>query len=185
MAETNDHILCCTSPQAILFHESLVLAFLSALEKIGTREMPMYIFGLKLLALLHMHNPGTYQPHPITDPMLEHTLITAITHQNISGWENFLKGYISHYWQQLQMAGHTMDPQSLKVWEQSLTTIALSVITNPSGITEIKLFTGRHGLTQGRSYANGLSDKPQRYTGALQNSTHASLLYERSHIKIA
>ncbi len=100
--------------------------FLSDLEKIGTDKMLLYIFGFKLSALFHITNPTTHQPRPITNPRYKHTMVTAINHQNILGLKNFLKGYISNYWQILQVAHHNMGPESWKSWEQSLTTLSLT-----------------------------------------------------------
>jgi hypothetical protein len=128
MVETADHILICQSSLAITYRETLLTSFLSDLEKsgTGTDELLLYIFSAKLSTLFQITIPTTYQSHPINDPMIIQIMVAAVNHQNILGRENFLKGYVSHSWHLLQEAHQNMDSQSLKAWEQSLTTLAIT-----------------------------------------------------------
>jgi hypothetical protein len=93
--ETSTHILVCPCPQATSSRKTILVSLLKALEDIGSDPIILYIFGYKLSITLHIPNISWHQPRLLFDPQFRHSVLTAVQHQNIVGWDNFLKGFSS------------------------------------------------------------------------------------------
>ena len=126
--ETCDHIFNCPHPLAIESHHVALHTFLSSLVTIGT---PLYIistFEYKLSNVLHL---AFNQKYSITFSIPQYTkncLMEAIKHQNILGWDNFLRGFTSIYWTDLVLLAHH-DDKELKphqLWAEKLVSFILS-----------------------------------------------------------
>jgi hypothetical protein len=64
---------------------------------------------------------------PIHNGMMAH-LMLAIWHQNISGWDNFLRGYTSTYWMHLYQEAHLGNTTSMNTqWDVKLVAVAISL----------------------------------------------------------
>jgi len=105
--ETPNHVRICSAPAAIHGRKLLLDQYLASLVSLGT---PIYIiatFKLKLsstLGIPFLHKYKVTTPIPL--PSYK-TLILAICHQNIVGWSNFLRGYISSFWEVAYNTAHS------------------------------------------------------------------------------
>lgn len=102
--ETNDHILICTAPDATQCWTRLLNDFIRALSNLGT---PIYIlttFHYKLSILLNLHYDHAFSPSTTLSYESKALLMSAIRHQNILGWDSFLRGFTSI--RQLQIIPH-------------------------------------------------------------------------------
>jgi len=95
--ETSDHVYKCSQPQAVSNRSSFLKEYLSHLLLLNT---PMYIISTlqyKLSLSLEIPFITTFQIQNNIPPETRRHLISAIQHQNIIGWDNFLRGYMSLY----------------------------------------------------------------------------------------
>lgn len=105
--ETSNHVQTCPAPAVITGCSLSLDHFLTYLVSLGT---PIYIiatFKLKLsstLGIPFLHKYKVTTPIPL--PSYK-TLILAIRHQNIVGWSNFLRGYISSFWEIAYNTAHS------------------------------------------------------------------------------
>jgi hypothetical protein len=58
------------------------------------------VLQLKFIPTQHISSPSP--------PYIYQLLLSSIHHQNIIGWQNFLKGYISIYWMSVYQASTTI-----------------------------------------------------------------------------
>lgn len=126
--ETCDDVRQCPNPQAIQNRRSFLQSFLLSLLSIGP---PLYIlvsFENKLSLTLDIpFIPEFQNTLPIHNGMMAH-LMLAIWHQNISGWDNFLRGYTSTYWMHLYQEAHLGNTTSMNAqWDVKLVAVAISL----------------------------------------------------------
>jgi hypothetical protein len=92
--ETVDHIHTCSHPPAIHCHRTILQTFLSSLSKLWTPPQLITVFCRKLSQVLELPRPDHIEKHEHFPP----SLVLAIQHQIIIGWDLFIKGYTSSYW---------------------------------------------------------------------------------------
>jgi len=119
--ETSEHVYQCPQTQAISNRKSFLENFLSHLLSLKT---PIYILctleyklsiALDIPFLPKFHNQEAILPD--TKPLL----MTAIRHQNIIGWDNFIRGYTSIYWVYIFEHSHSHDIVcTSQTWDRSL-----------------------------------------------------------------
>jgi hypothetical protein len=119
--KTSEHVYQCPQAQAISNHRSFLENFLSHLLSLKT---PIYILctmeyklsiALDIPFLPKFHNQEEIPSD--TKPLL----MTAIRHQNIIGWDNFIWGYTSIYWVYIFQHSHSHDiVHTSQTWDRSL-----------------------------------------------------------------
>jgi hypothetical protein len=92
--ETVYHIHTCSHPPAIHCHHTILQTFLSSLSKLWTPPQLITVFHGKLSQVLELTRPDHKEKHEHFPP----SLVLAIQHQIIIGWDLFIKGYTSSYW---------------------------------------------------------------------------------------
>lgn len=127
MVETRDHVFCCPSPSACDNRLSLLKQFLRVVLNIGTPVFVISTLAYKLMLTLHL--PISKSSTRCESLDSETILWLAIQHQNIIGWDNFLRGYISQYWASLHQLSHPDSPprQVVQNWN-----VQLSIMWYPS-----------------------------------------------------
>jgi hypothetical protein len=93
--EDADHILTCQDATAQKERSDILY---DALHKLSEGDMPTNIaveLECHLCQTLHIPSLQYYKSNEETDRT---QVRTAVTHQNIIGWENALRGYVSSYW---------------------------------------------------------------------------------------
>jgi hypothetical protein len=96
--ETRTHVFLCENETATLQHSQHLSRFLSDLQKVKTPTHLLATFEYKLSLYLQIPYHQRHQPSYTLPPKEHSTLLTAIRHQNILGWDNFMRGYISNLW---------------------------------------------------------------------------------------
>jgi len=97
--ETSNHVHQCPYPEAVSRRTSALLYFLSSLIKIGTPVYIVHVFEYKLSIVLDLPFSKVYNISSEIPQSTYILLLDAIRHQNILGWDQFLCGYTSIYWQ--------------------------------------------------------------------------------------
>jgi len=97
--ETSNHVHQCPYPEAVSRRTSALLYFLSSLIKIGTPVYIAHVFEYKLSIVLDLPFSKVYNISSEIPQSTYILLLDAIRHQNILGWDQFLCGYTSIYWQ--------------------------------------------------------------------------------------
>jgi hypothetical protein len=69
----------------------------------GAPTFPLSTFEYKLSLTLNIPCGHDYQCSSAISKPLKQNLMRAICHQNIIGWNAFLKGYTSQYWTEIYM----------------------------------------------------------------------------------
>jgi hypothetical protein len=124
--ETSSHVFKCQATQAIqqcLLH---LTAFLTALNKLKTPVQIVTTLQYKLSLLLDIPFEQTYFTTMQSSTSHHYALIQAICHQNIVGWNNFMRGYISTYWADYISIPH---PKFVTNWDISLISHILTLTT--------------------------------------------------------
>jgi len=99
--ENSDHVLTCGDPRAVAQCSTLLQSTLQDLLKIGTPIQIVTVLEYKLSLVLNIPYKYNFQPASTLPPPHHSTLLTAICHQNLIGWDCFLKGYTSIFWNTL------------------------------------------------------------------------------------
>jgi len=105
--ETPSHVRICSAPAAISGRALLLEHYLAYLVSLGT---PIYIiatFELKLSSTLDIPFVNKYKVTTPLQMLVHQKLFLAIRHQNIVGWTNFLRGYISTFWETAYNSAHS------------------------------------------------------------------------------
>jgi len=104
--ETFDHVFVCPDTQAIESRRTALYSFLSMMTNIGT---PIYVLTTIEYKLSILFSIEFIPKYSIASPLPLHVknrLIEAIRHQNILGWDNFICGYSSRYWDNMVRSAH-------------------------------------------------------------------------------
>ncbi len=112
--ETADHILTCGTNDAIKHRQTALYETLTNLVKINTS---IHILSTLEEILAETLNITSLQKYKSTQPLDTHcqrSLNTARQNQNIIGWNNFLRGYISKYWANTQELSWHGSPPTAK-----------------------------------------------------------------------
>lgn len=99
--ETSAHILTCGDLQAIDQRFSLLQSSLQELLKISTPIQIVTVSEYKISLVLNIPYKKNFQLASALSQPHHSILITAIRHQNLIGWDCFLKGYTSTLWSTL------------------------------------------------------------------------------------
>jgi hypothetical protein len=101
--EAHDHIREGSDEKAVLFRKEQLHTFLTALEHAHTA--PFLITAIEYKLSLALSIP--YLPKHELREQLSHdthrSLMSAICHQNVLGWDMFLKKFTSIYWAKIQL----------------------------------------------------------------------------------
>jgi hypothetical protein len=128
--KTSSHVMICPHKSAVEQRIEGLHKFLSNLLSIHT---PVYLIStLEYKLSLTLQVPFVHHylnSYPIS-PDIHLTLLTAICHQNELGWDLFLRGFISHYWNEVYIQAHSSSPSSspVQLWDQKLVEGSLKLI---------------------------------------------------------
>ncbi len=112
--ETPDHILECTNKEAITARKKLLYEALETLEGINTGEHILSALEKNLARTMKVPQENRYRQNHAS-PNNNTTLLTkALHHQNLVGWRQALRGYISRYWIDLQSTENTSKKNNKK-----------------------------------------------------------------------
>ncbi len=94
--EDTSHIYQCQDVNSVTSREEILYKALSMLEKHNTSHMILHTFESHLTDLFKIKKKNKFkQEH---EPSYEEPTAVATRHQNILGWDNFIRGYISKKW---------------------------------------------------------------------------------------
>jgi hypothetical protein len=125
--EDADHILCCGDGEAKCHRQSALYKMLHKLVQHNTSIHVLNILEDALTQALNIASLHKYNPiHPLTD---NRDLKTALQSQNLIGWTNFLRGFISRHWSKIQRISQSQSTGNKRrsQWDQILTAGALDL----------------------------------------------------------
>jgi len=96
--ETPSHVFYCPNLEAKTFRTQALSLFLSSLTKNKTSIHIIQVLECKLPQFLKLDYMDQFLPLSTLDLTAYSTLLSAVWHQNIIGWQLFIKGYTSDYW---------------------------------------------------------------------------------------
>ena len=96
--ETALHIHQCSYPTAIMYRRDKLERYLKALAQCNTPVHILITLEHKLLLTQELPYSQHYQCATSLTSVHKNILIASIRHQNVLGWDSFLKGFISSYW---------------------------------------------------------------------------------------
>lgn len=97
--ETAQHILQCDHEQSIQSRSNRLYATIKAMNDLHSDQAILSTFENKLAAALHITSQNKYNAPNTIQPQVT----KALHHQNIIGWENILRGYVSNFWTTAQL----------------------------------------------------------------------------------
>jgi hypothetical protein len=115
--ETASHVFKCHAPQAIQQCSSHLATFLSSLIKLKIPVQVIATLEYKLSLFFALPFEQTYFATTEASTSHHYDLLIAIRHQNLTGWDNFMRGYISTYWLAYI---HLLHPNIPPTWEISI-----------------------------------------------------------------
>jgi hypothetical protein len=107
--ETSDHIYKGSQSQAMANRQSFLYKFLSTLLSAKTPIHVLSTFEYKLSITLDIQFLPSFHVQNEIPSLTKTLLMSAIRHQNIIGWDNFLRGYTSSNWTYVFQQSHTCD----------------------------------------------------------------------------
>jgi hypothetical protein len=113
--ETSEHVLTCSPLVAVTRRSEFFHGFLSSFITFGTLIYIIATFELKLSTTFDSPYSQSYHIDGIIPTENQARLLTALRHQNIIGWHNFLRGYIFIYWEELYYLAHESSSTSRNV----------------------------------------------------------------------
>jgi hypothetical protein len=126
--ETATHIMCCSENAATTKRQEILYKMLQKLVNSNTSIYILSRLEQELTALLHITSLNRYNPPSDCPPKLNDCIQKAVCNQNIIGWANFLKGYISQYWITAQHSASSTVPVNEKQrWSSVISTFALDL----------------------------------------------------------
>jgi len=179
--ETVDHIHICAHPWATQCCQTLLHSFLESISKIHT---PMQI--------LHVLHNKPSQVFELPDTKYKHlnmphrpTLILAIKHQNIIGWDLFFKGYTSTYWIHVynDLMQHAKNHIILRIGTSNLLVLPSHCIKT-SGMHETSIFMGKQKNDQSHHNTKRSKNRSLTFIDTHQASHHITNQLERSHYQL-
>jgi hypothetical protein len=85
------------------FSTKAVTSFLLDMERMHIAPYILTTLEYKLSLVLCVPYDAKYHLREGISNDLKNIVLFAIRHQNVIGWDNFLKGYVSKYWREIQM----------------------------------------------------------------------------------
>jgi hypothetical protein len=127
--ETSSHVIICPHNSAVEQRTVGLNKFLSSMLSLQT---PIYLLStLEYKSSLTLQIPFAQRYiKSFSIPSDIHlTLLTAIHHQNLLGWDLFLRGFVSKYWNEVFIQAHSCSPSSslTQIWDQKLIEGALTL----------------------------------------------------------
>jgi hypothetical protein len=127
--ESADHILDCSDIHVIESRDKHLYHAFNELEALSTNTNILHIFEQQLCKLLHVPIRQKYQYTEPT-PTINKILLTALHNQKISGWHEFLRGFISKYWITTQDRTQLTPNKKQPPWKLKITSIILVLHNN-------------------------------------------------------
>jgi len=126
--ETAAHIIICDQPLAITARHNMLDDMLHQLEKRGTPNIMLQTFDYKLSLTLNLLYDKVTSRWTHDFVSIPYALLSAIKHQNLVGWDNFMKGFISTKWKDVltQLSRESL-PHSSTEWDTHLTGAAINL----------------------------------------------------------
>jgi hypothetical protein len=106
---------------AITHRSTLLKAFLCGMIKLGTPKPIMDTLEYKLSLTLNIQYSPSYWNRTPSSYSISPMLLFAIRHQNILGWDAFLKGFMLRYWHLSYLEAHKQNPPHQQSnWDEKL-----------------------------------------------------------------
>ena len=170
--ETSQHVYKCSQSQAISNWRSFLKKFLSSLLSIKTLIYNISTLEYKLSITLEIPFIPTFHIQDEIPPLTKMLLINAIRHQNIIGWDNFLRGYMSLYWLYIFQQSHTYDNKHpSQTWEKTLWRVPLPSCSK-YGMIETSTYMAYQKLKQHTNYVKESYIRYVTCTHTLPNCTN-------------
>jgi hypothetical protein len=168
-------------PQAISFRLSGLRTFLQKLTKLLTHQYIVATMEYKLSVTLNIPFDPQFANYFIVPQEIKSILLTAIKHQNLIGWDSFLKGYTSTLWHKLSKMNPTTQNEKPTTdnWDVKLVGRQLT-FWNPSGMIGTNLYMAIHGLTKKINYVREYYPRFNTFIVILLNCTTDSDLFNLS-----
>jgi hypothetical protein len=124
--ETADHILVCPAKSACESRERHVYQALTELSNISTSQCILNIMEEKLCHVMRLPHRALYKNPALSSS--KDAIDRATRHQNLIGWPEFLRGFISKHWIKVHRftcneAGDKKQPP----WHTKITSIVLKL----------------------------------------------------------
>jgi hypothetical protein len=127
--ETMCHVLQCTHPETCQNRQSMVYAYLYNLQKLNTSNEILSIFEECLAHQFNFVSKLLYPTPQLFLYSIREATREATRHQNIIGWDKFIRGYISSKWAAAQhkfvSARHKEQKKRTQGWDVCLTKLTL------------------------------------------------------------
>jgi hypothetical protein len=124
--ESVDHILMCSDIHAQESRDKHLYEALKELEALSTNINILHIFKAQLCKVLNVPNRQKYQRIKQKNE-INKTLSNALHNQNIIGWHEFLRGFISKYWIKAQDTTQLVSNKKQPPWKLKITSIILAL----------------------------------------------------------
>lgn len=92
-----DHVYQCQATSATDQRQELLSTMLETLRKMETPQIIVTVVGIHLSKYFHIPVPPQYV-NTLDRSTLHPSIHAALRHQNLIGWDTFIRGYISRYW---------------------------------------------------------------------------------------
>ena len=125
----SSHVLSCPNLDVQNARKQGLTAFMNTLKNIGTPSYILATFEYKLSLTLDISDTQNYCCQSLLPPPLKHNLLRAIRHQNVIGWDMFLKGFSSNYWVELcNTNDEPSERHKSSTWGEQLVAASLSCL---------------------------------------------------------
>jgi len=131
--ETTAHVYSCPAESVILKRNAHLASFLATLKKHCTAIPILATLEYKLSLTLKLPYVRSYCVSIQSSPNQHQLLLQAIKHQNIIGWDNFLRGYTFIYWMESYMsffASSTMTATPCFTWDVEIIRASIFLSTS-------------------------------------------------------
>ncbi len=142
--ESADHILVCDAPAAKESRDKHLYQTLKELKDIITAHNILHIFETQLCQVLKLRNRQKYQ-HTCTTTDINTILAKALHNQNIIGWHEFLRGFISKYWIKAYEKTSLNHNKKQPPWKYKITMENMGVFDKWAEIPDIEMGSSHWG----------------------------------------
>jgi hypothetical protein len=136
--ETAAHIYSCPDPSSRKERQTLLYKKLKDLVNSGMPRMVATMLEEKLTTLFDIESMQEYC-HASNNCNMNESIRKATLHQNLIGWDNFIRGFVSKYWKDIEH----IQMENNKLWDTKLTGAMLQL--------HKEIWEGRNTVVHGRT----------------------------------
>ena len=166
----------CPSPAAIEHRHLCLQLFLRNMSKIGTPAYLSATFKYKLMLTLNLPFSPSHSYENCESVEVRSTLLLAIHHQNVIGWDNFLCGFTSQYWMQLYNTSQIDSPPTSfdHQWDEKLINLTTSLLKD--------IWAGRNAHLHGTYWREAKQKFKERVQAEVQHLYLSSRPKGKGHL---